>query len=499
MNTTLLRDILEVQSASGQTGRMRRFVRAYLEGIGASVVVHKRNVYAVKGKADLYPCVVAHLDTVHDIVPENRYTVHCDEGLWFAWDALAYNRKKQVGDYTGVGGDDKCGIYIALQMMTELPVCKVALFRDEEIGCVGAREADLTFFNDVSFILQGDRRGKKDFVTKANGTELQSKAFIDAATPTLTKFNFVNCRFGASTDVATLASRKVGVCVANASAGYFNPHSHDEYISETDLENTYQMFKDLFATLGGQRWEHTPPAYTTTTHTYNRRTWNPATKRMEPVTDDDAWGADYDGYGYARSKTTGSLAGTSTNTYARETSQAALRRLYPDLYADENDTDEVTLIDGMYARASLVAADKDERKFLKAQKKSPAKAGQRKPKVIVKNLDDYSEAELWALAMQAEGGTSQTWDDFQDSDNSDDVAFSNFLAMQDFANRVICPNCGTYGVTEYDEDVGVFCWTCQEVVMTEDDVLDEMYGDDSEVIEGTFSEVIEGNADRRSD
>lgn len=29
--------------------------------------VENGNIYVIKGNADLYPCIVAHMDTVHDI------------------------------------------------------------------------------------------------------------------------------------------------------------------------------------------------------------------------------------------------------------------------------------------------------------------------------------------------------------------------------------------------------------------------------------------------
>ena len=36
------------------------------------------------------------------------------------------------------------------------PVCKVAFFSQEEIGCVGSGKADMTFFKDVGYVFQKD-------------------------------------------------------------------------------------------------------------------------------------------------------------------------------------------------------------------------------------------------------------------------------------------------------------------------------------------------------
>jgi hypothetical protein len=214
LDTDLLERVLLVQSCSGSTKRMRRLIKTICAEKGATVWSDKQNVYAVKGNAETYPCVVAHTDTVHRIVPDDRYNVSLSaDRKYFAWDS-------KTNDYLGVGGDDKCGIFIGLAMLDLVPNIKLAFFRDEEIGCKGSFEADMDFFSDVGIVLQADRRGTGDFVTEIGG---------------------------------------LGVSTANLSAGYHNPHSRYEYIDADELELAHDLIHDLVATLGAERWDWFPP------------------------------------------------------------------------------------------------------------------------------------------------------------------------------------------------------------------------------------------------
>src|SRR4030095_13029915 len=153
-------ETLWVQSHSGRVERMIAHVVATARRYGAQVEVKDGNVYATKGRADLYPCIVAHTDTVHRIVPDDEYHLAYDgahDELWFA-----YNPKTRC--FTGVGGDDKVGVFVALDMLRTHKVVKAAFFRDEENGCQGARHGDLDFFVDCAFVLECDRRGSRAFV-----------------------------------------------------------------------------------------------------------------------------------------------------------------------------------------------------------------------------------------------------------------------------------------------------------------------------------------------
>lgn len=228
MNALLL-SILETQSESGQCDAMQELVTSHAQAKG----YHWRmdaagNVYLTKGTADSYPCAVAHLDTVHDITAGGIVAVQVGENVT--------GINPVTMEQTGIGGDDKCGIYAALRCMESLPACKAAFFVDEEIGCRGSREADVAFFANCRFVLQADRRGSRDFVDDIGGP-LASTGFHRALRPFLKRFGFRKCN-GMMTDVEALRDAGIGISAANMSAGYYNPHSPDEYINLPDLENT---------------------------------------------------------------------------------------------------------------------------------------------------------------------------------------------------------------------------------------------------------------------
>jgi tripeptide aminopeptidase len=243
-----LKDVLSVQSTTGGDGFMRAFIFAYIKDMpNLKVLQREHNIYITKGKAEFYPCVVAHLDTVHPIYKD--YKIVKQKGTYYA-----FSGKKQVG----TGGDDKCGIYVALRALTELEFVKVAFFHDEEIGCVGSGKAYMKWFDDVSLAMQADRRGADDIIFSAAGNTLASPDFIQMIKPMYQKYGFKQA-FGSITDVQELKNRGLGVSCFNISAGYHFPHSDMETVVEAELMNTYDFMKLIMLKFGNKRQSHYEP------------------------------------------------------------------------------------------------------------------------------------------------------------------------------------------------------------------------------------------------
>jgi hypothetical protein len=154
----------------------------------------------------------------------------------------------------GIGGDDKVGVFIALEVLRKVDVCKVAFFRDEEVGCVGSREADMSFFDDTEFVLQCDRQKRSDFVTNIFATKLCSDDFSEAIKPVLEKYKRKETD-GGLTDVYQLVENGLGVSCANMSCGYYDPHSNNEYVIINHVFSTLSFVLKLFGTLSGKVWE----------------------------------------------------------------------------------------------------------------------------------------------------------------------------------------------------------------------------------------------------
>lgn len=250
----LLKSILEVQSHSGKTRKMNKLICKLASDFGGTVKVKDKSIYVTKGAptANGYPCVVSHTDTVHKILPEGQYKVIHDAAHGVVY---GYNPVKR--EFAGIGGDDKNGIYVALYAIRELPSVKAVFFRDEEIGCVGSNNADLSFFKDCMYALQCDRRGNNDFVTSISGTELSSQEFQEDILDIISQHGY-KFTTGMTTDVGALAKKNVGISVANMSAGYYNPHTDEEIIDIADLYNCRDMCMSLFYTLD-KAYPFTPP------------------------------------------------------------------------------------------------------------------------------------------------------------------------------------------------------------------------------------------------
>lgn len=243
-----LREILEIQSESYNQWRMFAYIIRQLKAKGVKYYVHDGNIHATKGVASGYPCVVAHMDTVHDI-EEDLSVLQVGDKL------TGFNRVTMK--QSGIGGDDKVGIYIALQCLDVFDNIKLAFFRDEEVGCNGSSRCDKSFFDDCNFVLQCDRQGNKDFVDTACGTKLSSRAFQKTINPILKKYGY-SFKYGGMTDVMQLKDDGVNVSCANMSCGYWNPHTKHEYVDTTDVERCLKMVTEIIKTHGNTRFEHTP-------------------------------------------------------------------------------------------------------------------------------------------------------------------------------------------------------------------------------------------------
>ena len=243
----LLIEVLSIQTTSGNEFDMIAYIHRFCrENVpSAEVVIKNSNIYITKGKAEAYPCIVAHTDTVHDI--HKFYKVFDDDNCLFAFNS-------ESGKQVGVGGDDKVGIWLALEMLMMKDNIKCAFFHSEEIGCIGSSDADMDWFKDVGYCLQGDRRGNNDFVNNISG-KLFSKAFSKAIAPSLAYHDYSEAS-GSITDVGQLSDNGIGVCVANMSCGYYAPHSDEEIVEFLDSNNCLNMIDMLVESLGCNRYEY---------------------------------------------------------------------------------------------------------------------------------------------------------------------------------------------------------------------------------------------------
>ena len=236
---------LQVQTTSYNDANMIKFIKEEVSKIkGCKLFNDKGNLYITKGKAKTYPSIVAHMDTVHDLVP--NFNIFELNGYLFSIDGSTMER-------VGIGGDDKVGVYIALEVLRKFDICKIAFFRDEEMGCLGSSEAKMSFFDNSEFILQCDRQGYGDFVNEIYGVPLYTEEFSETINSVLKKYGRKEVS-GGMTDVYQLAKNGLPLCTANMSCGYYDPHSDNEFVDIEEVENTKEMVFELFNILKGNVW-----------------------------------------------------------------------------------------------------------------------------------------------------------------------------------------------------------------------------------------------------
>ena len=159
--------------------------------------------------------LVAHLDTVHEKLPNE----------------IIYNsHTKTYSSPNGIGGDDRCGVYMILEIIKKYH-CSVLFCEDEEVGGVGARkftQTDLSQNLGFNYIIEFDRQGKQDAVFYW----CDNKAFEEFITK-----DFYKTAHGTFSDISILAPH-LGCAAVNLSCGYYNAHTKGEYVIFSQMEKS---------------------------------------------------------------------------------------------------------------------------------------------------------------------------------------------------------------------------------------------------------------------
>ena len=161
-----------------------------------------------------YPVLlVAHMDTVHKKTPS----------------IIAYDAdKKTASSPQGIGGDDRCGIYMILEIIKKF-ACSVLFCEDEEIGGVGAEKftaSPVAQGLKFNYIIEFDRKGSRDAV------------FYDCDNEDFEKFitkEFFVTNYGSFSDISIIAPY-LKCAAVNLSCGYYRAHTEQEYVVLAEME-----------------------------------------------------------------------------------------------------------------------------------------------------------------------------------------------------------------------------------------------------------------------
>jgi di/tripeptidase len=260
-NTDLLKQVLSVPTKTYQEEKMVEFLVNWLTENNISHFVDEHNnVYATKQEStelpeDFYfPCVISHTDTVHNIDTINI----SEEMLPNAQREikLSYKAYNDQGKPTGIGGDDKCGVFACLTLLEELPYLKAAFFVSEETGCHGSLKASEDFFSNVGYGIQFDAPENWMITEKCFGQVLfdRDSEFFNTCDKILTEGmnqNDMEYMVHPYTDVYALRGKFDFSCI-NISIGYYNYHTKNEYVVVEDVFNGIDMGRKMIEDLGNR-------------------------------------------------------------------------------------------------------------------------------------------------------------------------------------------------------------------------------------------------------
>ena len=236
------------------------------------------NVYLTKGElaeGEYYPCVTSHLDTVqHKQEPYIRAGVNLD----FKCELTKDNEHKvyvddKGQDKIGIGADDKGGVAICLSMFEHLEKLKACFFLCEEIGCLGSKELDKDWFNDVGYCIGYDSPELIRAAWSCSGVKLFSYEFYEKwMKPVCDEWGLKDCFYSEPiTDVMEIR-KQTGVMCMNFGNGGYLAHSESEYIIMEHMDHACGMGIALIDHIGCPRHylKHTSTTWSASKGTYKR-------------------------------------------------------------------------------------------------------------------------------------------------------------------------------------------------------------------------------------
>ncbi|MGO9443301.1 MAG: M28 family peptidase [Thiobacillaceae bacterium] len=245
----LLKQILAVPTYSRHEGQMVEFLADHVRegGVGLRGTCDSddwNNVYIRKGEAEFYPCVAAHIDTVHDPQPVK---IVRQDGILLGMD--------ERGQRAGIGADDKAGVFVCLELLERFDNIAVVLFGAEEIGCQGAFHARPDFFHNIGYVMEFDcpSRGLVSYTSNSVRQFANDGEFIHTALPVFQQHGLTAWQRHPYSDVMALRQRFNFSCL-NLSCGYYNWHQRDEYLVLNEVQAALASGEDLVQALGCRRY-----------------------------------------------------------------------------------------------------------------------------------------------------------------------------------------------------------------------------------------------------
>ena len=198
---------------------LKSLMRSYLEKYYKEIYTTDDYLYAV---GSVPVAIVAHLDTVHQVPPED-----------FFYDPKRYT----IWSPDGLGADDRAGVYAITKIIAAGYRPHIILTMGEEYGGIGAAEfiKKVQKPQGLKYIIELDRRGQNDCVFY----NCHNPDFINY----VESFGFIK-ECGSFSDISIICPpwKVAGV---NLSIGYENEHSAVEFLNIRYMFNTIERVKQM--------------------------------------------------------------------------------------------------------------------------------------------------------------------------------------------------------------------------------------------------------------
>lgn len=215
---------------------LRHTLKSYLKARYKTVYATKNYIYAV---GDIPIALCAHMDTVFPKPPTDIY----------------YDKDKNViWSPTGLGADDRAGVFSILKIIRSGLRPSILFLADEEIGAIGASALIKDFSKPVSelkYLIELDRRGEVDCVFY----ECDNMDFIDY----VETFGFL-MNFGSFSDISEICPTW-GIAGVNLSVGYEGEHSISEILRVGPMLNTIQKVQKMLTEENIPSFKYIPSKY----------------------------------------------------------------------------------------------------------------------------------------------------------------------------------------------------------------------------------------------
>ena len=224
---SIYKDFLDICRMSQE--ELKTYLASEMSRYGYEIKIDDGYIYCKQLNTDVL--LTAHMDTVHKEEPKEFFEKQ-------------ENGKHILSSPQGIGGDDRCGIYMILSIIRETDYRPAILFcEDEEIGGVGSNkfvmsENNVKELSKLKFFIELDRANANDLVYY-DDDNYDFHTFCERETG-------YKEDYGSFSDISVL-SPDSGISSVNISCGYYHAHTLKEEVVWEEMLNSIETTKKLLA------------------------------------------------------------------------------------------------------------------------------------------------------------------------------------------------------------------------------------------------------------